>query len=127
MWRQPNNKYNNKKITTEEGVFDSKKEYQRWCELKLLQKLGEIEDLQRQVEFELISAKREAPTVNSRGTVKLGKVIEKKCSYYADFTYKKDGELTVEDVKSEITRKNPEYIIKRKLMLDRHGIRIKEV
>ena len=42
-------------------------------------------------------------------------------------TPKSRGKIVVEDVKSPRTRKNPEYIIKRKLMLERYGITIREV
>lgn len=52
------------------------------------------------------------------------KLLEKSLSYYADFVYYRDGELVVEDAKGMKTK---EYIIKRKLMLSIHGIRIKEV
>jgi hypothetical protein len=45
----------------------------------------------------------------------------------ADFTYMRDGKLLVEDVKSEATRKNRTYIQKRKQMLDKHGITVKEI
>ena len=44
-------KYGNNVIQTEDGKFDSQREYTRWCELKLLQRAGEISDLQRQVKF----------------------------------------------------------------------------
>ena len=56
-----------------------------------------------------------------------GKVVERACWYVADFVYMKGEEMVVEDAKSEITRKNPTYIIKRKLMLEKYGIRIQEV
>lgn len=52
--------------------------------------------------------------------------IEQNAVYTADFVYMKDGKLVVEDVKSEITRKEADYVLRRKLMLDRHGIRILE-
>lgn len=118
-------KYHNKKITVDGLTFDSKKEYQRWIELCLLEKAGEISDLERQVKFILIPSQREPDQINSRGTLKKGKVIERECSYKADFTYKdKEGNLVVEDAKGMRTK---EYIIKRKLMLFRYGIVIKEV
>ena len=108
-------KYGNRKITTEDGTFDSKREYQRWCELKLLQRAGEIVNLNRQVTFGLIPSQRDEK----------GKVIERDVKYVADFTYfQPDGTFVVEDAKGMRT---PEYIIKRKLMLKEHGIRIKEV
>ena len=110
-------KYRNRVLDTPDGRFDSVKEYSRWQELNLLQRAGEIYELQRQVPFVLIPTQRDEIT---------GKVIEKECKYIADFTYRscKNGRLTVEDTKGLKTEK---YIIKRKLMLYRHGLRIKEV
>ena len=112
------NKYGNKKIVMDGEKFDSLKEAGRYQELKLLERTGKIERLERQVAFELI------PTIKDDK----GKVIEKKCSYIADFTYWKDtgtGKiLVVEDVKG---KKTEVYKIKKKLMLHVHGIRIKEV
>ena len=49
-------KYHSRKVQIENIVFDSQKEAQRYCELKLLEKKGEISQLQRQVPFELIPA-----------------------------------------------------------------------
>ncbi len=118
------NKYNNKKITVDGEVFDSKKEYLRFKELSLLEKAGAIQDLQRQVKFVLIPAQREPDTIGARGGIHKGKTIEKECSYIADFVYKENGGLVVEDTKGFRTK---DYIIKRKLMLYIHGIRIKEI
>ena len=113
-------KYGNKKIQTPDGTFDSKKEYARWQELKLLEKARQIYDLERQVRFVLIPSQRDEK----------GKVIERECSYIADFVYiANDGSgwfKVVEDVKSPITR-TPEYRIKKKLLLKEYGIRITEV
>lgn len=118
-------KYRNKKIEIDGIVYDSKKEAKRHQELILLEKEGEIHDLQRQVKFVLIPSQREPDTIGARGGVHKGKVIEKECSYLADFTYKTaDGTMVVEDTKGFRTT---EYIIKRKMMLYIHGIRIKEV
>lgn len=110
------NKYHAKRTVTKDGAFDSKKELNRWIELSNMALDGEIKNLQRQVPYELIPSQY----IN-------GKCIERACTYKADFVYFKDGDLIVEDVKSAITRKNAEYIIKRKLMLHRYGIRIVEV
>ena len=104
------NKYRNKKTVVDGMVFDSKKESLRFRELQLLEKTGEIENLQTQVKFELIP-KQEG---------------ERATNYIADFMYQENGKTVVEDVKSEITRKKPEYVIKRKLMLERYEIRIRE-
>ena len=108
-------KYNNKKITVDGQKFDSKKEANRYRELRLLEKAGAIKDLRMQVKFKLIPAQRDEAT---------GKVIERECSYKADFVYSEGDKTVVEDVKGFPTK---EYIIKRKLMLWRYGIRIREV
>lgn len=118
------NKYHSRKITRDGITFDSLKEYRRFCELTLLEKAGEITDLQRQVEFELIPAQREPDTIGKRGGIKKGKVIEQKCSYIADFVYNENGKPVVEDTKGFKTK---DYIIKRKLMLCVYGVRIKEI
>lgn len=117
------NKYGARKITRNGETFDSAKEYSRYCELRLLEKAGEITDLKRQVPFELIPVQREPGTVGARGAVKPGRVIEKSVVYNADFTYHENGVFVVEDTKGMRTK---DYIIKRKLMLYIHKIRIKE-
>lgn len=119
------NKYGNKKITVGDETFDSSKEYRRFGELKLLQRGKRISELRRQVKFVLIPTQREPDVIGARGSVKPGKVIEKECAYIADFVYVNDkGETVVEDTKGFRTT---EYIIKRKLMLYVHGIRIQEI
>ena len=117
-------KYYSRKVTRNGVTFDSVKEYRRFCELSLLAKAGAITDLQRQVEFELIPTQREPDTIGVRGGVKKGKTIEQKCCYVADFVYKENGKTVVEDTKGFRTK---DYIIKRKLMLWVHGIKIREV
>jgi hypothetical protein len=105
-------------------TFDSVKEYRRFCELSLLEKAGKITELKRQVKCVLIPAQYEPDTIGPRGGVKRGKLIERECAYIADFVYVQDGKLVVEDTKGFRTT---DYIIKRKLMLHVHGIRIKEI
>ena len=124
-------KYRSEKITVElpDGslhTFDSRKEARRYEELLVRLKAGEISDLRLQVKFVLIPAQYEPDTIGKRGGVKKGKLIERECSYYADFAYIEDGKQVVEDVKSPITR-TPVYKVKKKLMLYVHGIRLKEV
>lgn len=123
MYR-PRNKYGSRKITRDGETFDSQKEYRRFCELSLLERAGAITELKRQVEFELIPAQREPDTVGVRGGVKRGKTLELAVKYVADFVYKENGKTVVEDTKGFKTK---DYIIKRKLMLWVHGIRIKEI
>ena len=107
------NKYGSRKITVDGETFDSKKEYKRFCELSLLEKAGMVTDLKRQVRFELIPSQRID-----------GKVVERPVHYVADFVYKENGQTVVEDTKGFKTK---DYILKRKMMLHTHGIRIREV
>ena len=116
-------KYYSKKVTRNGITYDSVKEYKRHCELLLLERAGVIQDLQRQVEFELIPAQREPDRVGVRGGKIKGKTIEQAVRYIADYVYTENGQKVVEDVKGVKTK---DYIIKRKLMLWVHGIRIKE-
>lgn len=116
-------KYHSQKITVDGETFDSRKEFRRWQELRLLERAGAISQLERQVSFELIPAIREPPTIGPRGGVKQGRIIEKPVNYVADFVYCKDGQKVVEDSKGFRTA---DYIIKRKLMLYIHGIRLLE-
>ena len=106
-------KYHSTKVTVDGETFDSKREYLRWRELQLLEKAGKIKNLKRQQRIELIPSQRID-----------GKVVERPCFYVADFTYEEDGKKIVEDSKGFRTT---EYIIKRKLLLWRHGIKIREV
>ncbi len=106
------NKYGNQRV----GNHASKKEHYRAATLKLWQRAGLISDLREQVTFVLIPAQHDND----------GNPIEKSVRYIADFVYtdNETGQMVVEDTKGVRTK---EYIIKRKLMLYIHGIRIKEV
>ncbi len=121
-------KYHNRKIITDkDGTFDSTKEFNRWLRLKDRQERGEIEDLRRQVKFVLVPTQR----VN-------GKIKERELAYVADFVYVEDGVMIVEDVKPtdkngkvsayyKATAAYKAYTIKRKLMLWKYGIEVREV
>lgn len=102
-------KYNNKRLNTQDGWFDSHAEFTRWQELKLLEKAGEIRSLQRQVRFTLIP--------------KCGRLRE--IVYIADFVYEKapDWKQVVEDKKGF---RSKVYMLKWRLMQFRHGIEILE-
>ena len=119
-------KYNAKKTVVEGRTVDSRKEARRYIDLKEMQKAGRISNLRRQISYELIPQYREPDVIGPRGGHRKGKVIESACYYVADFVYtdEETGEEIVEDTKGFRTA---EYRIKRKLMLDRYGIRIKEV
>lgn len=122
-WRA-NSKYGNKKVVVDGITFDSRKEARRYQELLLLEKMGEISCISRQQKFVLIPAQREPDIKGPRGGVHKGKILERECTYIADFVYWKNGALVVEDTKGFRTT---EYVIKRKLLLWVHGIRIKEI
>lgn len=117
-------KYHNHKVRRDGLTFDSKKEHKRYNELLLLEQSGEIKNLRRQVKFVLIPTQREPEIIGPRGGVKKGKLLEHECSYIADFVYGENGKMVVEDAKGMHTK---DYIIKRKLMLYVHNIRIREV
>ena len=123
-------KYKNKKTLTFDGILhDSRKEANRWTELKLMLRAGEIEDLRRQVKYELIPAQYEVTERYSHNGKRLKddrKLIEKPVYYIADFVYidKRTGKEVVEDTKGVKTK---DYILKRKLMLFHKGIRIHEI
>jgi hypothetical protein len=117
-------KYGAKKVVRDGITFDSAKEARRFGELSLLQRAGEIFDLQTQVKYVLIPAQKEPDTTDRRGRLTKGKLLEREVTYRADFVYRdKDGNTIVEDVKGMRTK---DYVIKRKLMLWVHGIKILE-
>lgn len=101
-------KYLNEKVEVDGEKFDSKKEAARYATLLLLEKKGEITNLQRQVTFRL--------EVN-------GQLV---CKYIADFMYAVNGVGVVEDCKSKMTRTLPVFRIKKKLMKALYNIDIKE-
>lgn len=107
-------KYGNTKVVDAGITFDSKAEHRRWQYLAMLEKAGEIRQLQLQVPFVLIP-KLQRPSGG----------WERETKYLADFAYRtKDGNLVVEDVKGAVT---PEFRLKRKLMLHVHGIEVQEI
>ena len=107
------NKYHNQKVVVDGITFDSKKEAKRYRELSLLQRAGAICDLEFQKQYILVPSQK----IN-------GKVVEQSVKYKADFVYTENGVTVVEDTKGVKTK---DYIIKRKLMLYIHGIRIREI
>ena len=127
MTRMHKSKYGSQKTFFNGIWFDSAREADRYAELLLLQRAGKISDLRCQVKYVLIPVQCEYYERYGKNGKRLkdGKrCIEKECAYIADFVYKEDGKDVVEDVKGVRTK---EYLIKRKLMLWVHGIRIKEV
>ncbi len=103
------NKYRNKITTVDNIKFHSAKESRRYLELKLLERAGEIKSLRLQPVFPLVVGE---------------KLV---CKFIADFDYyTSSGEYTVEDVKSEATKRLPAYRIKKKLFEALYGFEILE-
>lgn len=99
------NKYKNKKVIVDDYIFDSIQESRRYKELKLLLKAGKISDLELQKKYLLIPKQKD----------------ERSVSYIADFCYRENDKEVVEDVKSKITAKKTDYIIKRKLFKQKYS------
>ena len=98
-------KYHNKKVLYKDMIFDSKKERDYYIILEMLEKNGKISDLKWQVPFEL------QPKFKFKG-----KTI-RAITYIADFTYiDKKNKLHIIDVKSEATKKDKVYRLKKKMM-----------
>ena len=113
--KETRRKYNNQP-TERNGIrFDSRKEADRYEELMLLQKAGEIAELKLQPQF----------TLQESYVTPEGERI-RAIRYVADFSYWREGELVVEDVKSKATA-TAQYKMKKKLMQERFGISVKEV
>lgn len=104
-------KYGARKTVASGKTFDSKKESERYGELRILEKAGRIVDLDCQPSFTL------------QASFKLGGRTIRAIKYKADFSYRerdKPDHLIVEDVKSAFTAKNPVYRMKIKLLLFQH-------
>lgn len=112
-------KFKNQKVVIDGFKFDSKKEGKRYCDLKILQRAGQIEDLRMQVSFELMAGVKFENEKRKKPAMK----------YIADFVYvdMETGLQVVEDVKSLATRKLAAYRQKKHLMMSVHGIEIQEV
>lgn len=134
--REVGNKLNNHKVEFDGKLFGSKREAHRYAELRLLERSGHITDLQTQVPFELIPAQYEdVPTGEyykigeKKGQPKIKRVcVEQSVVYVADFVYTENGKKVVEDTKGcrdGITYNY--FVLKRKMMLYFHGIRVREV
>lgn len=119
--QQVRNKYGAKRV----GTHASKREHYRAQQLRLMERAGLISDLREQVPYVLIPAQYGECGKDFKGRTSRV-LLERACSYIADFVYTDTatGQTVVEDTKGFRTK---EYIIKRKLMLHVHGIRIKEV
>lgn len=105
------------KIKVGDVEFDSIAEHDRYIELLLMQKAGVISDLECHPSYEVIP-KQETP----EGRQNFRNVI-----YTPDFRYKRDGKEIVEEVKSEFTRKEKDYVLRRKMLYFTKGIYVEEI
>lgn len=112
MWHG-SSKYHAKKTVVDGITFDSRKEAHRYLVLKGMEEDGSIEDLRRQVRYELV------PAFDVDGK------HYRPVFYVADFVYvdKETGKEVVEDVKGVRT---DVYKLKSKLFARRYGMSIKE-
>lgn len=122
-------KYGNKTIYTQEGKFDSRKEYRRWTELRLMERDGIIAGLRRQVRYEIIPAIWEDRPKQLKTKIKMERrCVQMAAHYTADFVYTDvaTGKTIVEDVKGRDATKTEAYGLRKKLMRYVHGIEIVE-
>lgn len=120
----------------------SKREAKRAAELRLMEQAGEISNLREQVEYKLLPAVYEREDgsyfrtdLNTKKEAEKAagqklKLVERGVSYVSDFTYQKDGHTVVEDAKGYRNPSSATYkvfVLKRKLMFYKYGIRVVEV
>lgn len=79
-------KFNNRKVKADGHTFDSDAEYRRYCQLRLLERAGEIADLRLQFPVELMPPVRVKPAIRA-------------ITYIPDFVYIEGGVTVIEDVK----------------------------
>lgn len=110
MWHR-GSKYHAKKTTVDGITFDSRREADRYLVLKGMEEDGTIENLRRQVRYELV------PAFDVDGK------HYRPVFYVADFVYRENGHEVIEDVKGVVT---DVYRLKRKLVAYRYGVNIRE-
>ncbi len=109
--RSKSSKYNNCRFTDSEGSWDSKRERERWGQLRLLESSGRIQQLRKKVVYELIAS-------SFKNHKRLRPI-----QYVADFVYIEQGIMVVEDSKGF---RNKVYELKKRLMWEKYGIDIFE-
>ena len=114
MCTMTRSKYGAKRTEVDGIVFASKREAKRYCELKMLERVGQVKELELQPKFPLY--------VCGRKNGELHQV----CVYIADFRYRTgvNGVLIIEDAKG---MKTPTYRLKKKMVEAQYGIEIQEV
>ena len=121
-------KYGNHKIKNAYGTYDSQLEYARFIFLSNREKEGEITNLRRQVEYLLIPAQYGTEIRHLKTKDKEVRVLlERPCSYIADFVYERNGKTIVEDCKGAKAIITETAKIKKKLLLWVHGIELRYI
>ena len=111
-------KYGNHKIKNAYGTYDSQLEWSRFLFLSNREKEGEITNLRRQGEYLLIPAQYGTEIKHLKTKDKEVRVLlERSCSYVADFVYERDGKIVVEDCKGSKYIITADFKIKKKLLL----------
>ena len=111
------NKFGARKFRNEWGEFDSRAEFWRYAELLEMQRKGLINGLQRQIKYEIIPAIRVQKEIALKTKTKYVERVDEKAAHYTcDFQYFQNGVLVIEDAKSEATRREKDYVLRRKLM-----------
>jgi hypothetical protein len=115
--RQPHSKYHADRVNADGMTFDSKAEWRRWCDLRLLERAGRISHLERQVPYEL------APAVRLEGSHRMKPAIR----LFVDFRYldESTGKLVLEDTKCVATAEKEAFRIKLHLLKSVHGLDLK--
>jgi hypothetical protein len=115
-----NNKYGASKVVFKDISFDSRYERDRYIYLCHLQKQGKISGLRLQVGFRIIKKVIKLIPVQLKTKVRYDqRVVEKEARYHCDFLYKEDGKIIVEEFKSVMTAELPDYVLRRKLMVNK--------
>lgn len=119
-YSQANNKYGASKVVFKGISFDSRYERDRYIYLCHLQKQGKISGLHLQVGFRIIKKVIKLIPVQLKTKVRYDqRVVEKEARYHCDFLYKEDGKVIVEEFKSVMTAELPDYVLRRKLMVNK--------
>lgn len=117
---QANNKYGASKVVFKGISFDSRYERDRYIYLCHLQKQGKISGLRLQVGFRIIKKVIKLIPVQLKTKVRYDqRVVEKEARYHCDFLYKEDGKIIVEEFKSVMTAELQDYVLRRKLMVNK--------
>jgi hypothetical protein len=114
------NKYGASKVVFNGTTFDSKYERDRYIYLLSMQKKGEISQLRMQVRFRIIKKVVKLIPVQLKTKVRYNqRVVEKEALYTCDFLYVENGKYIIEEFKSAMTAELPDYVLRRKLMVNK--------